>query len=54
MQVMGQSDNEAKEIYLRTLSLLSVETLKILAELSKKPNIEKKLKEKQALINLFI
>lgn len=43
-----------KEQYLKILSNLSTDTLKILADLSQKPNIEKKLKEKHELIKLFI
>lgn len=43
-----------KVTYITELAKLNVDTLRILADLSKKPGIEKKLKEKLPMIKMFL
>lgn len=47
------SDSEKKK-YLDVIANMSVPALKLLVELSQKPNAEKKLLEKAALIKMFL
>jgi hypothetical protein len=47
-------NDQDKSVYLDQLSKLDIETLKLLAELSKKPGIEAKLKKNIFLIKTFL
>jgi hypothetical protein len=47
-------NGQDKSVYLDQLSKLDIETLKLLAELSKKPGIEAKLKKNIFLIKTFL
>lgn len=55
-QVQQQTINVPgeKAQYLMGLSAMSVDTLRILHDLSKRPGVEKKLKDKEGMIKLFL
>jgi hypothetical protein len=54
MQGQFVGNGQDKKPYLDELSKLDIETLKLLAELSKKPGISQKLKKNIVLIKTFL